>query len=270
MNSDLKEKNITAESDSATVSSLDESAIDCQDELKDTKEYVPMLTCKGLCKKYGSTVALNNFSIEIPEGEIVGLLGPNGSGKTTFLKIVAGLLKANAGSVDVAGEQIGVGSKSVVAYLPERNSIPEHFTVNDALDYYTDFFYDFDRVRAELMLKSLGVKCSSKIKSLSKGTKEKVQLVMVMARRAKLYLLDEPISGVDPAARDFIINTIINNFHPKASVLISTHLITDIEKVMDRFIFLKDGEAVCTDTPNGIMEKTGMTVDSYFREVFRC
>jgi ABC-2 type transport system ATP-binding protein len=213
MNSDLKEKNITAESDSATVSSLDESAIDCQDELKDTKEYVPMLTCKGLCKKYGSTVALNNFSIEIPEGEIVGLLGPNGSGKTTFLKIVAGLLKANAGSVDVAGEQIGVGSKSVVAYLPERNSIPEHFTVNDALDYYTDFFYDFDRVRAELMLKSLGVKCGSKIKSLSKGTKEKVQLVMVMARRAKLYLLDEPISGVDPAARDFIINTIINNFH---------------------------------------------------------
>lgn len=270
MNSDLNEKIITADSDATSLPSLDGRCVNSCGELKGADDYVPVLTCKGLCKKYGSTVALSDFSIEIPEGEIVGLLGPNGSGKTTFLKIVAGLLQANSGTVDIAGEPIGVRSKSVVAYLPERNSIPEHFTVNDALDYYTDFFYDFDRVRAEDMLKSLGVKCASKIKSLSKGTKEKVQLVMVMARRAKLYLLDEPISGVDPAARDFIINTIINNFHPKASVLISTHLITDIEKVMDRFIFLKDGEAICTDTPDGIMEKTGMSVDSYFREVFRC
>ena len=229
-----------------------------------------VLECKNLQKSYGSTVALDGISFKIPEGKIIGLLGPNGSGKTTFIKIVAGLLTADGGEVTVLGNKIGPVSKSLVSYLPERNSIPEHFTVGEALEFYADFFSDFDRQRAEVMLSSLRVEKRLKIKSLSKGTKEKVQLVMVMSRRARLYLLDEPISGVDPAARDYIIDTIINNFDPSASVIISTHLISDIEKVMDGFIFLKYGHIACIGTPKGLEASLGKTVDEYFREVFRC
>lgn len=229
-----------------------------------------VLEVRDLRKSYGEIRALDGISFTVPEGKIIGLLGPNGSGKTTFLKIVAGLLTSDFGSVSVCGYGIGADSKSVVAYLPERNSIPEHFTVGEAMDFYADFFSDFDKQRAEEMLGALNVEKRHKIKSLSKGTKEKVQLVMVMSRRAKLYILDEPISGVDPAARDYIVNTIINNYSPTSSVLISTHLISDIEKIMDGFVFLKHGKIACIGTPEGLMSSLGKTVDEYFREVFRC
>ena len=229
-----------------------------------------VLSCRELVKKYGNEPALSGATFSIPRGKIIGLLGPNGSGKSTLIKIVAGLLVPSSGEARVMGKPIGEGTKAIVAYLPERNSIPEHFTVGEALNFYADFFSDFDRARAEAMLESLRVEKRYRIKALSKGTKEKVQLVMVMARRAALYLLDEPISGVDPAARDFIINTVIRNFSPESSVVISTHLITDIEKIMDGFIFLKEGKVACMGTPKGLMQSIGKTVDEYFREVFRC
>lgn len=231
---------------------------------------VVVLEIENLRKYYGDVRALDGVSFKIPEGKIIGLLGPNGSGKTTLIKIVAGLLTSDHGRVSVCGRGVGVESKSLVAYLPERNSIPEHFTVGEAVDFYADFFADFDRERAEQMLKALNVEKRYKIKSLSKGTKEKVQLVMVMSRRAKLYILDEPISGVDPAARDYIINTVINNFEQTSSVIISTHLIADIEKIMDGFIFLKYGKIACIGTPEGLQRSLGKTVDEYFREVFKC
>jgi ABC-2 type transport system ATP-binding protein len=228
-----------------------------------------VLECSGLSKSYGFVRALDDVSFKIPAGKIIGLLGPNGSGKTTFIKIVAGLLTSDSGAVTVCGKPIGVETKKIVSYLPERNSIPEHFTVAEAMEFYNDFFDDFDMERAEAMLSSLRVSKNLRIKSLSKGTKEKVQLVMVMSRRAKLYILDEPISGVDPAARDYIIDTILHNFAPESSVIISTHLISDIEKAMDGFIFLKYGKIACIGTPVGLERKLGKTVDEYFREVFR-
>ncbi len=229
-----------------------------------------VLHIAGLTKSYGPIRALDGVSFDIPAGKIIGLLGPNGSGKSTLIKIVAGLLTSDAGDVRVLDKPIGVDSKSLVAYLPERNSIPLHFTVGEAVDFYADFFSDFDRNIAEQMLNSLRVEKDFRIKTLSKGTKEKVQLVMVMARRARLYLLDEPISGVDPAARDFIISTILKSYSPSSSVIISTHLISDIEKIMDGFILLKGGRIAGIGTPEGLMESKGQTVDEYFREVFRC
>ena len=229
-----------------------------------------VLKIEGLRKSYGDVRALDGVSFEIPEGKIIGLLGPNGSGKTTLIKIVAGLLRRDGGRISVRGKEVGAESKALVAYLPERNSIPEHFTVGEAIDFYADFFADFDRDRAEQMLADLNVEKRYKIKSLSKGTKEKVQLVMVMARRAALYILDEPISGVDPAARDYIISTVLGNFEKTSSVIICTHLISDIEKIMDGFVFLKYGRIACIGTPEGLMSSLGKTVDEYFREVFRC
>lgn len=230
----------------------------------------PLLHCQGLTKIYRVDRALDDVTLDIPAGKVIGLLGPNGSGKTTFIKLVAGLLTPTTGTLTVLGQPIGPQSKALVAYLPERNSLPDYFTVSEAVDFHDDFFPDFDRARAQEMLQTLHVPPSYRIKTLSKGTKEKVQLVMVMARRARLYLLDEPISGVDPAARDFIIETVIRNFSKESTVLISTHLISDIERVMDGFLFLKGGRIACTGTPAGLMASTGKTVDEYFREVFRC
>ena len=235
-----------------------------------TDARLTVLKIENLRKYYGDVRALDGVSFEIPEGKIIGLLGPNGAGKTTLIKIIAGLLTRDHGTVSVCGREIGAESKSLVAYLPERNSIPEYFTVGEAVNFYADFFADFDRDRAEQMLDALRVEKRYKIKELSKGTKEKVQLVMVMSRRAKLYVLDEPISGVDPAARDYIISTVINNFDATSSVVISTHLIADIEKIMDGFVFLKYGKIACIGTPEGLMSSLGKTVDEYFREVFRC
>ena len=229
-----------------------------------------ILSCEGLCKSYGQIRALDGVTFSVPAGKIVGLLGPNGSGKSTFIKIAVGLLTSDVGSLKICGSEVGVKTKSLVAYLPERSSIPEHFTVREAIQYYSDFFDDFDVQRADDMLAALRIEKNMKIKTLSKGTKEKVQLVMVMSRRAKLYLIDEPISGVDPAARDYIIRTILANYSPSSSVLLSTHLITDIEPIMDAFVLLKEGRVFSVGTPSGLYDKTGKTVDQYFREVFRC
>lgn len=229
-----------------------------------------ILECKGLTKQYGSMMALNHVDITLPKGKIVGLLGPNGSGKTTLIKIAAGLLTPSSGMAFVDGKQVGSQTKAEVSYLPDRMYLADSMRVDECLDYFVDFYADFDRQRAEKMLERLAVPRTQKIKTLSKGTKEKMQLVLVMARRAKLYLLDEPIGGVDPATRDYILETIISNYNPEATVLISTHLIADVEKVLDEFFFLKNGQIVMHDQTDNIRETQGKSLDELFREVFKC
>ena len=236
----------------------------------DEVEYFPALDCYGVEKSYGGFQALRGVTLRLPRGRIMGLLGPSGSGKTTFMKIIAGLLSKDSGDARVCGMDIGVKTKGIVSYLPDRCCIPEHFTVSDAIEFYEDFFPDFERSRAEAMLDALLVKRSMRVKSLSKGTREKLQLILVMSRRARLYLLDEPISGVDPATRDYILGTVIRNFDPSASIIISTHLISEIERIMDSFVFLREGRVFCIDTPEELKLRRGISVDEYFREVFRC
>ena len=229
-----------------------------------------ILETRSLSKRYGSTLALNNVDITLPKGKIVGLLGPNGSGKTTLLKIVAGLLTPSNGYVLADGQAIGEGTKSMISYLPERTYLPDWMTVEDCLDYFVDFYSDFDVQRAREMLSRLNVPANKRMKQLSKGTREKMQLVLVMSRRAKLYLLDEPIGGVDPATRDYILDTIISNYDNEATILISTHLIADVEKVLDEFLFLKEGVITMHDTTDNVRETQGKSLDELFREVFRC
>ncbi len=229
-----------------------------------------MLELKGLTKTFGSVVALNNVSLALPKGRIVGLLGPNGSGKTTLIKIVAGLLQPDAGRAFVGEKEVGLSTKAMVSYLPDRMYLPDWMRVNDCLEYFSDFYADFDRDHAAEMLGRLAVPGQQRIKTMSKGTKEKMQLVLVMTRRAKLYLLDEPIGGVDPATRDFILNTIIGNYDPDSTVLISTHLIADVEKVLDEFIFLKNGAVAMHDQTDHVRETQGKSIDELFREVFKC
>ena len=229
-----------------------------------------ILETRSLTKRYGTTLALNNADITLPKGKIVGLLGPNGSGKTTLLKIVAGLLTPSNGTVLADGQPIGEGTKSMISYLPERTYLPDWMTVEDCLDYFVDFYSDFDVQRAREMLSRLNVPANKRMKQLSKGTREKMQLVLVMSRRAKLYLLDEPIGGVDPATRDYILDTIISNYDNEATILISTHLIADVEKVLDEFLFLKEGVITMHDTTDNVRETQGKSLDELFREVFRC
>lgn len=234
------------------------------------------LECKDLCKyfsgnKYfGAVKALDNVNLQLEKGKIIGLLGPNGSGKTTLLKLAAGLLKQNSGEILVDGISPSEQTKALVSYLPERNFLNPSMRVSETLDMFSDFYADFDRERAEEMLTKLGIHFGQKYKSLSKGTKEKVQLVLVMSRRARLYLLDEPIGGVDPATRDYILNTIVSNYAEDATVLISTHLIADVEKVLDEFLFLKYGQVVLHSSADEIRQQYGKSVDEYFREVFKC
>ena len=229
-----------------------------------------ILETRSLTKRYGTTLALNNVDITLPKGKIVGLLGPNGSGKTTLLKIVAGLLTPSNGTVLADGQPIGEGTKSMISYLPERTYLPDWMTVEDCLDYFVDFYSDFDVQRAREMLSRLNVPANKRMKQLSKGTREKMQLVLVMSRRAKLYLLDEPIGGVDPATRDYILDTIISNYDNEATILISTHLIADVEKVLDEFLFLKEGVIPMHDRTDNERETQGKSLDDLFREVFRC
>lgn len=203
-----------------------------------------VLKATGLVKNYGGTRALDGLELELPQGKIVGLLGPNGSGKTTFLKIAAGLLTPSAGELTICGRKIGPETKAVVSYLPDKTYLNRQQRITEILEFFQDFYRDFDRERAENMLSALRIDTSARLKTLSKGNQEKVQLVLVMSRRAKLYLLDEPIGGVDPAARDYILNTIITNYDPSATVLISTHLIADVERVLDEFVFLSQGRIV--------------------------
>lgn len=229
-----------------------------------------VLSVQGLTKKYGAFKALENVSFSLPKGRIVGLLGPNGSGKTTLLKLCAGLLTPNAGTISICGYPVGPESKALVSYLPDRTYLSNKQTVRQQLDMFQDFYADFDRARAEHMLQMLNIAPTARFGTLSKGNKEKVQLVLVMSRRAKLYLLDEPIGGVDPAARDYILNTIINNYDPEATVLISTHLISDVESVLDNYLFLHNGHIIRGGMVDEEREASGKTLDQLFREVFVC
>ncbi len=228
------------------------------------------LVCEGLSKDYGQIRALDGIDLRLEEGKIIGLLGPNGSGKTTLIKLASRLLVPSEGRITICGEVPNEKSKAIVSYLPDRNFLPDWMNSNDLIALYEDFFADFSKERAIEMLGSLNIDMTMPLKKMSKGTKEKVQLIMTMSRRAKLYLLDEPIAGVDPAARDYILRTIISNYDENATVLISTHLIADVENVLDEAIFLKQGKIVLHESVDELKESTGKSVDEYFREVFKC
>jgi ABC-2 type transport system ATP-binding protein len=224
----------------------------------------------NLTKEFGTLTALDSVALELEKGQIVGLLGPNGSGKTTLIKILNGLLTPTAGTVSINGMEPGVETKKIVAYLPDRNALPDYMNTQQLMELYQDFFADFNRTKAENMIQDLGINMKQQMKRMSKGTKEKLQLCLVMAREADVYLLDEPIGGVDPATRDYILRTIISNYNEDAVVIISTHLISDIESVLDDVVFLKEGKVVLHKMAEDIREETGESVDQLFREVFRC
>lgn len=229
-----------------------------------------ILECHNLTKKYGSKVALDNISLSINSGKITGLLGPNGSGKTTLIKIASGILSASEGEVMAGGNRIGVESKKIVSYLPERPYFSPGMKVSETIKFFKDFYSDFSEDAAAEMLKSLEIKMDARIRTLSKGNREKVQLVLVMSRKAKLYLLDEPMGGVDPAARDFILKTILMNYNEEAGVIISTHLISDVEKVLDDVIFIRNGKMILHESVDQIRSEKGKSVDALFKEVFAC
>ena len=229
-----------------------------------------ILECKGLTKRFGAKTALDGVSLTIEPGRIVGLLGPNGSGKTTLIKLANGLLTPTAGEIRVCGNLPGKASHAAVSYLPERTAIPTWMSAKQLMDFYQYFYADFRRDAAEEMLHHLNIQPQQRIKQMSKGTREKVQLIMVMSRAAQLYLLDEPIGGVDPATRDYILSTIIGNYNPEAAVVISTHLIADVEKVLDEVLFINQGRLMLHSSVYQIREEKGMSVDELFREVFKC
>ena len=229
-----------------------------------------LVTCKNLTKTFGSTTALANINLDIEEGHIIGLLGPNGSGKTTLIKIMNGLLTPTAGEIYVKEFPVGVASKKIISYLPDHTYLGGSMRVNEIIAFFKDFYEDFEEEGAYDMLEKLNINPKQKLKTMSKGTKEKVQLILVMSRRADLYVLDEPIAGVDPAARDYILNTIITNYDEHASILISTHLIADIENILDQVIFIKNGQIVRNSSVESIREEEGKSVDALFREVFKC
>ena len=223
----------------------------------------------GLTKSYGRKIALDGVDLSIGRGKIIGLLGPNGSGKTTLIKILCGLLQPTSGTLAINGQSVGPETKAIISYLPDRMYFANWMRAVDLFDLFRDFYKDFDYEKAVAMCHSLGVEPRNRLKTMSKGTKEKVQLALVMARKAQLYLLDEPIAGVDPAARDFILRTILTNYNEEGTVLISTHLIADIEKVLDEAIFLKEGKIMLHETVDNIREQEGKSVDTLFREIFR-
>lgn len=229
-----------------------------------------LVTCKNLTKRYGSKLALDNVSLSLESGKIIGLLGPNGSGKTTLIKILNQLTSPTSGEVLVAGNPLCVQTKSLISYLPDRMYLGNWMQVSDAINFFSDFYTDFDRNRAQDMLAKLNIRLSDTIRAMSKGTKEKLQLILVMSRRAALYCLDEPIAGVDPAARDYILSTILNNYDPDASILISTHLISDVENILDEVIFIRNGSVVLQSAVDDLRIQKGKSVDHVFREVFKC
>lgn len=230
-----------------------------------------LVEIRGLFKKYDNkAAAVNNLNLILPRGRIVGLLGPNGSGKTTLIKMLTGLLTPTAGSITIAGFPVGVETKRRISYLPERTYLQSGMKVSEMLDFFADFYEDFRMDRAVQMLQKLDISADARLKTLSKGTKEKVQLILVMSRDADLYILDEPIAGVDPAARDYILKTIISNYNPGSTILLSTHLITDIESVLDEVIFIRYGQLVLYNSVDNIRAQQGKSIDAYFREVFAC
>ncbi|MBQ6403185.1 MAG: ABC transporter ATP-binding protein [Oscillospiraceae bacterium] len=228
-----------------------------------------LVTCRGLCRNFGELRALDEVNLSLPSGRIIGLLGPNGSGKTTLIKILNGLLQPTSGEVRIAGMAPGVETKKLVSYLPDRGYFPDWMRVGDMIELFADFYVDFDRAKANEMCRVLGLDQKLAVKTLSKGTREKMQLMLVMSRAAKLYLLDEPIAGVDPAAREFIMRTILTNYSEDGTVLISTHLILDVEPVLDEAVFLRQGQVVLHESVDSIRERTGGSVDALFREMFR-
>ena len=229
-----------------------------------------LLECKDITKKFGAKTAVDHISFSIESGHIIGLLGPNGSGKTTLIKMMNGLLTPTSGSLFMCENSIGVESKKRISYLPDHTYLNMNQRVNDVIRLFADFYEDFDPLRAYDMLAKLQINPEDRLKSMSKGTKEKVQLILVMSRRADLYILDEPIAGVDPAARDYILDVILSNYDPNASILISTHLIADIENILDEVIFIQNGQIRLTASVDDIRAKEGKSVDALFREVFRC
>ena len=230
----------------------------------------PLLEFTNVTKSYGSKQALANVNFALERGKIVGLLGPNGSGKTTIMKLINGLIQPTSGTVLINGAAPGIESKKEIAFLPDRTYLNNWMKVRDTFDMFGDFYADFDRVKAEDMLKSLQIDGSAPLKSLSKGTLEKVQLILVMARKAQLYLLDEPIAGVDPAARDYILRTILNNYGEDSTILLSTHLITDVEKIFEQVLFIKNGQIDLQGNVDDIRAQYNNSIDGLFREVYKC
>lgn len=230
----------------------------------------PILECRNLKKLYTPNTGLQDVNLTLERGKIIGLLGPNGSGKTTLIKLINNLLVPTSGTIKVGGFEPGIESKRIVSYLPDRTYLNSWMRVGDCLNYFADFYPDFDMNKANDMLGRLNLDTSSRLKTLSKGNKEKVQLILVMSRKAELYCLDEPIGGVDPASRDYILNTILSNYNESGTVLISTHLISDIENILDEAIFLKNGCVTMHSSVDEIRMSQGKSVDALFREVFRC
>ena len=230
----------------------------------------PIVQCMGLTRTYGSTVALNQIYLTLERGRIIGLLGPNGSGKTTLIKIMNGLLKPSSGEIFINGQRPGIETKYRISYLPEKTYLQPGMKVIEMVQYFQDFYPDFRIGRAYDMLGRLQIPPTERLKNLSKGTKEKVQLILVMSRDADLYILDEPIAGVDPAARDYILHTILNNYNRNATILLSTHLISDVESILDEVIFIKYGNIILQAPAEQIRQREGKSVDRFFREVFAC
>ena len=229
-----------------------------------------LLECKDLTKCYGKKTAIDHINLAIESGHIIGLLGPNGSGKTTLIKMINGLLAPTSGLIFMQQNPIGAESKKHISYLPDHTYLNMNERVRDIIRYFSDFYEDFDEKRAYDMLGKLQIDASDRLKTMSKGTKEKVQLILVMSRHADLYILDEPIAGVDPAARDYIMQTILTNYDEKATILLSTHLISDIENILDEVIFIKEGEIICQKDADALRAEKGQSIDEIFREVFRC
>lgn len=230
----------------------------------------PIFECHNLIKKYDQFYALNHLNLRLERGQIVGLLGPNGSGKTTLIKLICGLLTPSSGTLTIGGLSPGVETKKIISYLPERTYLNSWMRVRDIVSYFKDFYNDFDDKKAYAMVADLKIDPSARLHTLSKGTKEKVQLILIMSRNAELYILDEPIGGVDPASRDYILQTIISNYNENATVLISTHLIADIEQILDRVVFIQNGQLLLNQTVDEIRTEHQKSVDAFFREVFRC
>lgn len=229
-----------------------------------------ILDCQSLTKNYHNLQALSNINLTLTPGKIIGLLGPNGSGKTTLIKLINGLITPSSGEILIEGKRPGVETKKIISYLPERTYLNDWMNINQLVDYFHDFYQDFDRTKAYDMLNRLNIDPKNKLKTLSKGTKEKVQLILVMSRDAHLYCLDEPIAGVDPAARDYILSTIINHYNQDATILLSTHLISDVENILDEVIFIKNGQLQLHSSVDDIRFQQGKSIDALFREVFRC
>ena len=229
-----------------------------------------LVECKNLCKEFGTKKVLKNINLKIPKGKIIGLLGKNGTGKTTFIKLINDLLTPTSGEVLINGQKPGVASKKVISYLPERTYLDKNMTVKQAVNYFEEFYDNFDKQKAIELLKDLNLEVNQKIANMSKGMQEKLQLILVMSRKAQLYILDEPLGGVDPATRDYILDTILSNFSEGASVMISTHLIADIERILDEVIFINEGEIILHSSADELRNKEKASIDEIFRRNFKC